>query len=100
MLEFPYFHDLPLNEVIIDWRLKSIRLLITNQASAPIEIGAARFSQFQCSYVESWGPSRSIYRCTLESKQMVLEMQSGDTIEITAEDFTFPNNAVACPPTE
>ncbi len=100
MLEFPYFHDLTLKEVIIDWRLKTIRMLTTKSASEPVEIGASRFSQFQCSYLESWGPSRSIYRCTLESKQMVLEMQSGDTIEITAEDFTFPNNAVAFPSTE
>ncbi|MBP9086140.1 MAG: hypothetical protein KBG15_08475 [Kofleriaceae bacterium] len=100
MLEYPYFHDLPLKEIIIDWRLKSIRLLIAKYPSEPVEIVASKFSQFQCSSLESWGPSRSIYFCTVDLKKMVLEMQSGDTIEITAEDFAFPNDAVPSPPTK
>ncbi len=86
-------HDYTLMNIDINWLNSYIKIFVKNYESKIIVINCKNFKKFDISKFEEWGKSNSINEITpnlVEEKiciELVIEMQSGDLINISAENI-------------
>ncbi|EGR0594062.1 hypothetical protein FG071_19935 [Vibrio cholerae] len=91
------FPDLPLHDSIVQsieylWEKKSVRVIGLQNSNDRVEfeIIFSEVSALNLSHMEPWGPSVSIHQATVPEKgSYTLEMQSGDSIQVLANSFTY-----------
>jgi hypothetical protein len=54
-----------------------------------VELIGTSFTSVNAPRKQPWGPSRSVNNAKHENGRLVIELQSGDVIEIAAEQFEF-----------
>lgn len=88
----PYLHDFTLEELIVRWESREAVLAFKGFKTA-VTIRCIGLRNFHVPYHEPWGPSVSVYEVIdLDSREkadrpVVVRMQSGDQIEILADEF-------------
>lgn len=90
-------HDWTLVDILVRWKEATAVVSLVDGSSASREIRCAGVRKLSVSRDQPWGPSNSV----LELKgpqpigdrgiQIVIEMQSGDLIEIVAQSFDLPS---------
>ncbi len=82
------FHDATLRTIEVCWHAREI-VVSVRTADGPRTIVATGFRNFTCPREESWGPSNSILETDAPvDGTLVIRMQSGDHLAITAADFS------------
>jgi hypothetical protein len=88
-------HDWTLLSAFVDWKQGTARLEFQWDGE-PKVITALGLTDMRLPRKSPWGPSVSINRCVGPTKardgshSLVIEMQSGDNIELVAEQFEMP----------
>ena len=92
-------HDWTLRGIEVDWQRDATRVTVRLKAPhGPETITAQKVREICVPRANSWGPSVSVYEMTGPdvrpdgSARVSIEMQSGDVIEIVAEEFGLPSN--------
>jgi len=90
-------HDWTLVDILVRWKEATAVVSLVDGSSAVREIRCAGVNKVSVSRDLPWGPSNSV----LEFKgprssggqgmQIVIEMQSGDLVEIVAQSFDLPS---------
>jgi hypothetical protein len=89
-------HDWTLNKVDFEWKLARVVLELKDSASEIRTLVADGVAELYVPRKNEWGPSVSVNEVfeieELSSglKQLKIEMQSGDVIQIVASQFAFP----------
>lgn len=92
-------HDWTLNSVTVVWRSGELRISLQSPAG-PIEVRAAGLRRLDMPRAFPWGQSVSINEVAGPTplsgggEQLVIEMQSGDRIEVVADAIELPNGQV------
>jgi len=88
----PNLHDAPLTSIQIEWAEKVARLDLEH--SWPPIRGSLEFrglQKFSTTLEDDWGPSALVYAVKTEQVDdgvhVVIEMQSGDVIDILAKSY-------------
>ena len=95
MLHPESLHDATLLKIELDWAtgevLISIRASIENTAeSKKYFIKCSNFSLINIPRIFEWGASNSINEVIIrENKELALELQSGDTIQLIGESISM-----------
>jgi hypothetical protein len=87
-------HDALLWSVELLWEQKLCRLHLAafaqkGEAASPHLLEFQQVTALKVPHEESWGPSSSVNSVSHSFGSFQVEMQSGDTIEITARGFTL-----------
>lgn len=89
-------HDWTLVSIYVDWAKSFARIdLLSNEGQRQIIVRG--LSNLRIPKENPWGPSVSINRCkgpiamTGTKKRFSIEIQSGDILEIIAEEFDLPS---------
>lgn len=94
MQPYPELHDAQLKSIALRWAEKEVVIEIWVSAGA-FSLVLAGVTAFQASCRDPWGPSASINEgwwsepAGDEPPRFVIEMQSGDRIEVTAASVTI-----------
>jgi hypothetical protein len=89
-------HDWVFAKASIDWERAVARLEFNWDGKLKV-VRAVGFSGIHLPRQLPWGPSASVNRCDGPTRRqggeygLAIEMQSGDTIEITARQFEMPS---------
>ena len=89
-------HDWVFNSIEVNWHSGLSLIGVTDRKSINREIIIHEIIYFSMSRRFEWGESTNINRISLEEKgggeghNLVIEMQSGDTIEIIANKICLP----------
>jgi len=88
-------HDWTLVAIHMDWAAGHVRIELRNRKSVNVTLVAEKVSKLHVPRLQAWGPSVSINEVTGPrdiggSKQLLIEVQSGDVIEIAADSFILP----------
>lgn len=95
MISVQSLHDAVLIKVEIEWQtgnaLLLLRMHINGEGSKEIELHCLNFESVIIPRKLEWGKSSSINEAKIEHVQnaLIIEMQSGDVINIKAEKFSF-----------
>jgi hypothetical protein len=82
------FHDATLLTIEVRWDAREV-VVSVRTAQGPRTIVATGFTNFTCPREDSWGPSKSIMETDAPvNGTLVIHMQSGDDLTITAADFS------------
>ena len=91
-------HDWTLGGLFIDWTRGAVRLELSSRDGARVLTGTGlKSASVPRRY--PWGPSSSIngysgpVRTEEGTSRLVIEMQSGDVIELVADEFAMPEDA-------
>jgi hypothetical protein len=88
-------HDATLVSVSVDWVLgsASIHLRPVSRAGAPsaVTIEASGIRHVEIPRRSPWGPSVSVNQVIGESGRLVIEVQSGDSIVVEADEIILPS---------
>ena len=98
-MSVPDFSSLPLHDALLEsitllWKQKICRLHLETFA-VPGKSAFPHLLEFQAVELvnaplnDSWGPSYSVNSATHTAGKFLIEMQSGDIIEVRAAAFTF-----------
>lgn len=96
-------HDWILNKVAFEWKLARVVLELNDLASAVRALVADGVTKLSDPRKNAWEPSVSVNEVheieELPSglKQLKIEMQSGDVIQIVAAQFAIPCNGLPAP---
>ena len=87
-------HDALLESITLLWEQKICRLhleafAVRGQAAFPYRLEFQAVELVNAPLTDSWGPSYSINSVSQSAGSFLIEMQSGDTIEVRARAFTF-----------
>ena len=81
-------HDATLKSITFDWAAATCNFLIHPVGRAPAELIFEGVSNLNIPHMQPWGPSRSINSANQsEPGKYEIEMESGDTITISAKGF-------------
>jgi hypothetical protein len=82
-------HDATLLTITVDWAegTASVRL---HPYSGMVTIEASGLSHLDIPRRHPWGPSVSVNEVTLVDRTLRVEMQSGDTLVIEADEVVMP----------
>ena len=85
------FHDATLLSVQADWA-GGVALVLLRVAGVeePVKVRAIGLIELRLPRKRPWGPSVSVNSLHVDAGEMRIEMQSGDTISITAQSFEVP----------
>lgn len=89
-------HDWTLSKVDFEWKTARVVLEFKDSASAVRTLIANEVAELYVPRKNEWGPSVSvnevseIEELSSELKQLKIEMQSGDVIQIVAAQFLLP----------
>lgn len=88
-------HDWTLVDIVFAWQTGIVTVTVLDNNSALITILATQVKELVVPRYKSWGSSGSINQYELifakdSTKKLRIEMQSGDSIEIMAENFILP----------
>lgn len=93
------FEQLPLHDAIlglidIGWDEASVKLDLlvfveVSKPALPYQLEFSGVTNFSCTKDNEWGPSNSVLEVSVVDKGYQLQMQSGDRILVTADDFEF-----------
>ena len=85
------FHDATLLSVQADWvDGAAVVLLRVAGVEEPVKVRANGLIDLRLPRERPWGPSVSVNSLHVDAQEMRIEMQSGDTIAITANSFDVP----------
>ena len=85
------FHDATLLSVQADWAQgTAVVVLQTAAMEEPVKVRAVGVTELRMPRERPWGPSVSVNSMHVTSGVITIEMQSGDTITITAQSFDVP----------
>ncbi|AIK15188.1 putative RhsC immunity protein [Pectobacterium atrosepticum] len=90
-------HDWTLLSLLIDWSKGELVIKLLNSNSEPVVIKASGVKLINIPKSDEWGESVSINevieldRNSYGFERMKIEIQSGDIIEIVAEEILLPN---------
>jgi hypothetical protein len=90
-------HDWILKDLTIDWKNASLRIQVLCSKSEIVNISAEKFCQISIPKQENWGPSVFINQVIgpvpwgTNQYKLVIEMQSGDCIEVIANVIKLPS---------
>jgi hypothetical protein len=91
-------HDWTLRGLSIDWTRGTVRLELSSSDGVRV-LTAAGLKSASVPRRGPWGPSSSIngyrgpFRTEDGTSRLVIEMQSGDVIELVADEFVMPEDA-------
>jgi hypothetical protein len=91
-------HDWTLRGLAVDWIKGTVRLELSSSGGARV-LAAEGLKSALVPRQYPWGPSSSIngYRGPVRTEEgtfrLVIEMQSGDVIELVADKFVIPQGA-------
>lgn len=85
-------HDWTLLSISFAWKAGTVRLVFRDLSSQTVTLVGKSVSSLRIPRIQEWGPSESVNEVTGpldvgNLKQLSLEMQSGDVIEVTAASF-------------
>ena len=84
-------HDATLLSVQADWAQgTAVVVLQVADVEEPLRVRAAGVTDLRMPHERPWGPSVSVNSWHIASGVLSIEMQSGDTITITAQSFDVP----------
>lgn len=89
-------HDWTLIEINIDWSREKVVLKLSDNQEIKY-LTAHEFVSLSLGRHEEWGPSKSVNEVNLFAKKgdrykkLVLEVQSGDKLQIEAAEFDIPS---------
>jgi hypothetical protein len=88
-------HDWTLISIVFDWKTGKVILSCRNLDSQLVNIVGEKVTDLHVPSVQEWGPSISINEVNgpidmAGSKQLTIEMQSGDVMTISASSFVIP----------
>jgi hypothetical protein len=92
-------HDWTFEACEVVWATGIARLQFLDRSSQKREIAASGLVGLKLPREEPWGPSTSVLSCskpvigTNGVGRLVVELQSGDIVEVEARHFDFPANA-------
>jgi hypothetical protein len=87
--QLPGLHDALVERIVVDWLsgLCQVQLTLMGSPERVETLSAANIKAIRVTRDFEWGPSESINRCEFQQSstggQLFIEMQSGDTIEIS-----------------
>ncbi|RYZ87261.1 MAG: hypothetical protein EOP04_12095 [Proteobacteria bacterium] len=90
-------HDWILLSMLFDWGSARLTINFRDSKSKPVSLIAENVVSFIAPKKNEWGRSDSVNKieapvCQQDGVKLVLiEMQSGDAIQIFAQSFIFPN---------
>ena len=90
-------HDWTLVSILMDWQSARVTINLQDHASTKTVV-AEGVQDLRVPHECGWGPSVSVNEAyPIESlstglKRLRIEMQSGDVIEIVADEFDIPRN--------
>lgn len=85
-------HDWTLVTISFTWKPGTVRLVFRDLSSQVVTLVGENVSSLRIPHIQEWGPSESVNEVTGpidvgNLKQLLLKMQSGDVIEVTARSF-------------
>lgn len=88
-------HDWTLVAIHFDWAAGRVDVELRNRSSMNVTLVAEHVTKLHVPHLQEWGPSVSINEVTgpldiVGGKQLSIEVQSGDVIEISAASFLIP----------
>jgi len=87
-------HDWTLVSLIIDWEKSTLVIKFLNNNSLPVDIIFKSIKYINIPKWDEWGESVSVNKFNLKNdatyKNIEIEMQSGDIINIIAMDVIMP----------
>ena len=87
-------HDWTLVSLIIDWKKSTLVIKFLNNNSLPVDIIFKSIKYINIPKWDEWGESVSVNKFNLKNdatyKNIEIEMQSGDIINIIANDVIMP----------
>ena len=88
-------HDWLLISISMDWDLGRLTVELRDSASTVRVVTAVGVRNLQVPKETPWGPSNSVNSSSIEvlpagTKRLQIEMQSGDVIEVVAEQLSIP----------
>ena len=92
-----FMHDWTFVSISLDWKIGLATVQLLNSRSAVVNLTAAGVSLLRIPRQHEWGRSVSVNKVIgpthLDNGQQLVqfEMQSGDVIEIFADEFSFPD---------
>ena len=96
MLQFDALplHDAVVEDIILIWGERTLNFNVlafaeSGKEASPYKLQFFGVSSFICLHQSSWGESSFVNQATELSGVYVIEMQSGDKIEIIADTFLF-----------
>jgi hypothetical protein len=94
MNEIPNLHDATLISVHVDWAQKGACIRVRHGWPATLsDLTLSGLQRLSVTALDEWGPSLHILSVRTEpndtSCRIIIEMQSGDTIDATATSFEF-----------
>ncbi|KHT14765.1 hypothetical protein [Pectobacterium brasiliense] len=90
-------HDWTLLSLLVDWGEGTLVIKLLNNKSEPVVIKANGVKLLNIPKSDEWGESASVNeviefdRNPYGFERIKIEIQSGDVIEIVAEEILFPN---------
>lgn len=93
MIALPDLHDASFLRLTLEWKTGDAELEFRSSAPASdvIRISGYSTTRVLCPRSNPWGSSVSVNAVSVESlgteKVLIIEMQSGDVVEIRAKDF-------------
>ena len=89
-------HDWTLLSILVHWRSRLVELKFRDLNSQEVIIGVEGFLELRVPRRDEWGPSVSVNNVTGPKRQpngnqrLIIQMQSGDSIDIEASAFKMP----------
>ena len=87
-------HDAVMSQVIVDWKAREVCIHVKPNQIVGLVAGDwvvkfSLFSQVNVPRMEPWGESLFVNTLKADGSRYEIEMQSGDTIVVLAEKFSF-----------
>src|SRR4051812_22165622 len=82
-------HDASLDSLTVDWNAKSCVIQVRVVGGQPHSLSFRDVSNVSIPHKQPWGPSGFINALAENRGHFLIEMQSGDTIEVVAGGFDF-----------
>ena len=92
-------HDWTLVSILFEWKSARVILAFRTGGSKSEKLMAHGVSELHVPRLSDWGPSVSVNKVAGPSdnasgrRELEIEMQSGDHIQIVAKSFDFPQSA-------
>jgi len=92
-------HDWTLLSVLFEWRSGRVTLAFKTEGSKSVKLTANGVFELHVPRLNEWGPSVSVNKVLGPTdgasgrRELEIEMQSGDRIQIVAVSFDFPQPA-------
>jgi hypothetical protein len=90
-------HDWTLLSILVYWRSRLVELKFRDLSSQEIVVGVEGLLELHVPRRDEWGPSVSVNNVTGPARlpngnqRLIIQMQSGDSIDIEASAFKMPS---------